>query len=176
MKNAFYLLLCTVVLGCVGGRSVNTTVHKIEPLRPIPLDSSPLAIKPLALNPPKARPAKIEPTYKGPDIVLESAKPNHIPVTPVPASGTAELTPIRIKPIDIIPIQTPAGVLLPELKVEQIELKEIEIPKPVHIKVFQLIIFYIIAGGITWLVLRWWNKRKSTKTPVKRKRRTRKRS
>jgi len=177
MKNAFYLLLCTLVLGCIGGRSVNTTVQQIEPLRPIQLDNSPLVIKPLALNPPVPKPAKVEPTYKGPDIVLESAKPTPIPLTPVPAQGASELElkPIEIKPIDLTPLPPVDVEVLPELEVEQIELKEIELPKPVHVKVLELLLFYGIAGLLLWLCYKWWLKRKAsklkrTRRPVSRRR------
>ena len=182
MKNAFYLLLCTLMLGCIGGRSVNTTVQKIEPLKPIQLDNSPVVIRPIALNLPTSKPiaskpAEVKPIRTTPVApVLESVPATVVPKSPIvePASPPLVLQPIDIKPIDITPIEPTQGVLLPELEVEQIELKEIEIPKPIHIKIFQLLLFYGVAGLLIWLAFLRKNKRATVKAPVKRKRKTRK--
>ena len=189
MKNALTILLCTIVLGCIGGRSVSTSVQNAKLLKPIKLEGSGLVVKPIQLTPATPRPAEFKPVRTGPGINVESVDANPIPLAPPVAVGgntsfkptvrevtPIEIKPIEIKPIEIKPIQTTEGVLLPELKVEQIVLKEIEIPKPIHVKIIHLLIFYGIAGILIWLGLRWWNKRKKAKAPVKRKRKTRKRS
>lgn len=189
MKNALTILLCTIVLGCIGGRSVSTSVQNAKLLKPISLEGSSLVVKPIQLAPATPRPAAFKPVRTGPDVIIESVDANPIPLTPPVAAGKhvpfeptvneiipIEIKPIEIKPIDITPIQVTEGVLLPELKVEQIVLKEIELPKPIHVKIIQLLIFYGAAGILIWLGLKWWNKRKATKAPVKRKRKTRKRS
>ncbi len=189
MKNALTILLCTIVLGCIGGRSVSTSVQNAKLLKPIKLENSGLVVRPIQLAPATPRPAEFKPVRTVPTVIVESVEANTIPLTPPVAAGgntpikptVREVTPIEIKPIeinpiDITPIQPTNGVVLPEIEVEQIVLKEIEIPKPVHVKIFQLLFFYGAAGILIWLGLRWWNKRKKVKAPVKRKRKTRKRS
>ena len=182
MKNALTILLCTIVLGCIGGRSVSTSVQNAKLLKPIKLENSGLVVRPIALNQPTSKPiaskpAEVKPIRTTPVApTLESVPATVVPKSPIvePASPPLVLQPIDIKPIDITPIETTEGVLLPELEVEQIELKEIEIPKPIHIKIFQLLLFYGVAGLLIWLAFLRKNKRATVKAPVKRKRKTRK--
>ena len=192
MKNALITLLCTIVLGCIGGRSVSTTVHQAKLLKPIKLEDSGLVIKPISLTHPSTSPVEVKPAYTRPDIITGSSgvEVTPIPLTPVaPSNPTSELKPtelkpiklkpveiepVEIKPIDITPLKPAPIDLLPFLEVEQIILKEIELPKPMHIKVMYLLVYYGLAALVFWLGLRWWSKRRAKKAPVRRKRRTRK--
>jgi hypothetical protein len=180
MKNALILLLCTVILGCIGGRKVHTTVQHAELLKPVQLTNSGLAIKPIQLAPAVPRPVAFKPVRKGPDVVIESVDANPIPLAPPAAAGentpfeptVSEITPIEIRPIDIKPIPPATVEVLPELEVETLVLKEIELPKPVHVKMFHLVVYYILAALLIWLSFKGWQKYKK-KAPAKRSRKKR---